>query len=489
MNTQSITTWALKVSFIFILSAALPAAAHAAVSINEVMYNPQGTDAGREWVELYNSGSIDVTLVGGSGKGSWRIVDSSNHTIVDPAGGVGRGSLVIPAGGYLVIATDPAVFVGEFSGDYSVAKSSLSLNNTGITVSLVDDGGATVSSFAYTASMGGNDDTTSLQKSADTWLQAMPTPGAANATEAYVPPADESGSSSSSSSKSSSTPNPGYIAPPLPQVFADAGESRTVIVGAGTKFVATAYDRDRDVINYAKFFWNFGDGSTAEGPWVMHHFGYPGRYAVELTVTNTSIRSTSRITVTAEPASVAFALLPQGGVSIKNNSGRELDLSFWVVKQGENVFTLPELSVVLKGAAINISAATLGFSATDAKLNYPDGTEVVPEPELVSTEDIVPVPEIAVSDEAPVIDAPLITPVVSMEMPATFVSGASSTPEVPETSVPIELPAAVATSEATLPLWTALAGLSGIMGLGVASVWAVRRKPVTTPEAEEFTIE
>ncbi len=481
MSKRSIASQTANLSFIFILSCALPAAAHAAVSISEVMYNPAGTDAGREWVELYNSGSQDVTLVGGSGSGSWRIVDSSNHTIVDPAGGVGRGSLTIPAHGYLILTSDPAVYVGEYSGSYSVAKASLSLNNTGTTVSLVDGTGSTVDSVTYAASQGGADNGTSLQLASSTWLQALPTPGADNAAERYDPPAQESGSGSSSKS----TSNPGYVAAPLPQVFASAGGDRTVIVGADSKFVATAYDRDRDVINYAKFYWNFGDGTSAEGPWVMHHFSYPGRYAVELTVTNTSLRTTSRITVTAEPASVSLATLPQGGVSIQNNSGRDLDLSLWVIKQGESTFVLPEHSVVLERSAINISAATLGFAATGAKLYYPDGTEVVysaPAAEFVASPTAEP-------GEPAAAEASLIIPEVYIDTPAASAAEGPSTPEVSEVPAPPSLAASVASSNAVLPLWTAFAGLGGIVGLGVASVWAVRRKPATQAAEEEFTIE
>lgn len=482
MSTRRIASHTAKLAFIFILSLCVPAPARAAVTISEIMYNPAGTDAGREWVELYNSGPEDVTLVGGSGTGSWRITDSSNHTITDPQGGVGRGSLTIPANGYLLLTSDPGVFAGEYTGTYSVAKASLSLNNTGTTVSLVDGTGSTLDSVTYATSQGGADNGTSLQMASSTWLQALPTPGAANAAERYDPPAQES--DSGSSSKSNSTQNPGYVAPPLPQVFASAGQDRTVIVGAGTKFVATAYDRDRSVINYAKFYWNFGDGATAEGPWVMHHFSYPGRYAVELTITNTSLRTTSRITVTAEPASVALAALAQGGVSIQNNSGRDLDLSLWAVKQGESAFVLPEHSVVLEDSAMNISAATLGFAAADAKLYYPDGTEVIY---------TAPAAHSAAPTAAPAepaaIDAPLIIPEVYIDTPAASVPEASSTPEAAEAPAPPSLAASVAASEATLPLWTAFAGLGGIMGLGIASVWAVRRKSVTGDAEDEFTIE
>ena len=169
----------------------LPAFVAAQVVINEIMYNPDGSDSGREWVELYNEGSADVSIVGGTAKGSWRIFDGSNHTLIDPTSGVGRGTLRIPAGGYLVVAKDPASFIGEYpNGSYAVIKSSLSLNNTAATIALIDGSGKKLDSVAYEKAAGASDDGTSLQlTSSGSWIAALPTPGAANASAAYVPPA------------------------------------------------------------------------------------------------------------------------------------------------------------------------------------------------------------------------------------------------------------------------------------------------------------
>lgn len=465
----------------------LPAAAHAAVVINEIMYNPAGADSGREWVELYNNGPEDVTLVGGQGSGSWRIADSSNHTITDPAGGVGRGSLTISAGGYLLFASDPSAVMGEYGGDYAIAKASITLSNTGTTVALIDGAGKTIDSVAYSASLGGGDNGTSLQLASSTWLQALPTPGKANATERYDPPQEAGGSSN----KSDATSNPGYVTPPLPQVFADAGGDRTVIVGADTTFVATAYDRDRDIINYAKFYWNFGDGTSKEGPEVMHHFSYPGRYAVELTVTNTKIKTTSRVTVTAKPASVVLAPLADGGVAIQNHADRDLDLSFWQVGAGGRTFTLPEHSVALKDAAINIAAKTLGFQAQGAKLYYPDGNPVAEDADILKFENVdglkldAPAKKLVAAESRESKPEAPQTP-KSKPQPQNNTSLIES---LPQSQTQAELAAAAATSDTSLPLWASLAGLAGLVSVGVASVWAIRKRAVTTDPAEEFTIE
>lgn len=485
MTTRSIASHTLSFS-IFILVLFVPtAAAHAAVGINEVAWMGTPASASCEWVELFNDGAEPVSLSG------WTLTvanEGAAPKVVDLSGSIG-------ASGYYVLARNTASCLGaeptksatlqtSFGSGISNAATTLTLKQGSDTADTVDASGG----WDDVGGLNDSDNKLTAQRHSGSWITAAPTPGAANSTEDYVALDNDQDEEESSSSKSNTTSNPGYVAAPLPQVFASAGSDRTVIVGADAKFVATAYDRDQDVINYAKFFWNFGDGTTAEGPWVLHHYSYPGRYAVELTITNTSLRTSSHITVTAMPASVSLELLPQGGVSIQNNSGRDLDLSLWVVKQGEGVFVLPEHSVVLKGSSINISAATLGFMATEAKLYYPDGTEVV-EQEPQQAEVVAPAGPAA--HEPTTVNAPLIVPTPYIQESAVPEPEASSTPEVIEVSqvsAPAQL-AAAAASEATLPLWTALAGLGGIAGLGVASVWAVRRKPVTGAAGEEFTIE
>ena len=363
----------------------LPFAASAQVVINEVMYNPDGNDTGREWIELYNVGVTDVTMVAGSGNGSWRMSDSSNHTLVNPASGVGRGSLTIPAGGYLIIASDPTQFIsGEYAGGaYSVIKSSISLNNISATTSLIDGTGILLNSFMYTNDMGGNGDGTSLQKNGGSWIAALPTPGAQNATTPYTPPSNDTNSNTDTSttttttttSANTSAPTSSYVAPPEPQIFADAGDNRTVIVAADTEFRGRAYNRKKETVSgHIRFLWNFGDGRTAEGQSVLHHFEYPGRYVVVLNIAENMDAASDKIIVTAEPAKLAFASLPDGGVVIQNNAGRDLDLSGWIVRSFGRSFVMPKDSIILAGESLRMGEKTLGFrSSTDTELDYPNG--------------------------------------------------------------------------------------------------------------------
>ena len=50
--------------FSFLTAVTFPAAALAQVVINEVLFDPTGSDTGLEWVELYNASDSAVNLSG-----------------------------------------------------------------------------------------------------------------------------------------------------------------------------------------------------------------------------------------------------------------------------------------------------------------------------------------------------------------------------------------------------------------------------------------
>jgi hypothetical protein len=56
-----------------VIAAQVIASARAEVIISEIMYNPAGTETGREWVELYNTGTASVDLSG------WQFGDSQDN--------------------------------------------------------------------------------------------------------------------------------------------------------------------------------------------------------------------------------------------------------------------------------------------------------------------------------------------------------------------------------------------------------------------------
>ena len=85
----------------------LPSIGLADVVINEVLYNPSGSDSGHEWVELYNNGSADVDISG------WEI--QAGTSSFGTKGTISSGILA-PGTYYLIGESDVAADIGIAPG-------------------------------------------------------------------------------------------------------------------------------------------------------------------------------------------------------------------------------------------------------------------------------------------------------------------------------------------------------------------------------------
>jgi hypothetical protein len=157
--------------FLCITGVSVPSVAWATVTITEVMYNPAGSDAGREWIELYNNGSESVEIT--SGQKGWKVSDGSNHILAQ--------ALTVPPGGFVIIATNPATFRAQYGNALFVVKSALNLTNTSGTLSLLDARREVVDTVSYTKDLGGFEDGTSLHRVGSTFAPDVPNPGVAPA--------------------------------------------------------------------------------------------------------------------------------------------------------------------------------------------------------------------------------------------------------------------------------------------------------------------
>jgi hypothetical protein len=143
-------------------------------------------------------------------------------------------------------------------------------------------------------------------------------------------------------------------------------------------FYGRAYDRKKNTLDHVRYVWNFGDGATAEGPTVVHHFVYPGTYVTVLSVAEDVFSVSDYVKVTAVPAEVSFVARPDGGVTITNHSADDIDVSSWIIASFMRTFTLPLRSLILAHGSLSIASDTLGFRAgTESVLQYPNGTPVI----------------------------------------------------------------------------------------------------------------
>ncbi len=361
------------------ISAFLPVPASAAVIINEFLYDAAGTDTDQEYVELLNTGTSDIDLT------KYKINDGSNHSLNVPPKNGGTGSIIVTPGGYALLVDNAANFLiahPGFSG--TIIDTVLSLSNTAATIVLLDESNAAVDSVSYTKDQGGNGDGNSVQRSGSSWVVAVPTPLSANAaastpgeTTTVATTTAATTTTTQSSTSNTNTIVSSYVPPPAASLFADGGDDRTVIVGADTEFSGRAYNRTQEIVEKVRFNWNFGDGTTAEGAAVLHHFSYPGKYAVILTIAEHTSAASDRIVVTAVPAQLVFSVNADASVSIENQEHRDIDVSRWIIRSYSQSFTLPDDTQILAGQTLRISNTTLGFTVgPQTELLYPNGTAV-----------------------------------------------------------------------------------------------------------------
>jgi len=365
-NARSISN--LLTVFIFLL----PTGVSAQVVISEVMYDlAEGGDTGREWIEVFNSGGSAIDLT------AWKLFEANtNHGITEISGGSSLAS-----GAYAIIADNAANFLTDhpsYSGQ--VFDSAFSLNNTGEPLVLRDAELADKDTVSYTSAMGAAGDGNSLHRvsiSGTTLEPKPPTPGTGSLTAS--PGGEEENTTTETQTTQVTTQAVGGSYPTEPQIIAYAGKDRTVIVGADTIFKGKAFTKDGEPLGPAgvRFLWNFGDGKTSEGYLVLHRFAHAGRYVVTLDVSSSRDSGAYRIIVTAKPAELLLSYLDDGSAVIENKTDFELDLSFWNVRSGERLFSIPEDTVILTKEKIIIPPASLGFSVgTGWSLLYPNG-EVV----------------------------------------------------------------------------------------------------------------
>ncbi|MBN1385835.1 lamin tail domain-containing protein [Candidatus Woesearchaeota archaeon] len=173
---------------IFVFSMILFAGFVHALVINEIMYDPAGTDSGHEWVELFNEQtSVDMT--------GFRFYEGgSAHSLT-----LIQGSGTLPAGSYAIITDDADQFLLDFPSFSGTLFDSTwsSLSNTGELLEMRDASDLVMDSVFYNSSWGGASNYTlelidaSLDNNASTsWLESTEnggTPGYLNSVSSQAP--------------------------------------------------------------------------------------------------------------------------------------------------------------------------------------------------------------------------------------------------------------------------------------------------------------
>lgn len=354
----------------------VPVLATAQIVVSEIMYNAPGAEGSGEhdWVEIFNSGAnaVDVS--------AYRFFEANtNHTLR-----IESGSATIPSGGYAVIASATSTFLADWSSfSGTLFDSSFNLNSTGELIGIRVDSSDTTHDFTYTPTDAATNNGSSLHRvsiSGASFAANTPSPGSGSL-------AISSGGSSDTNSNvnpemstttASSVDGLGQISSIAnftiePEIFAYAGKDRELMAGADGIFEARALNKKKETVKPGRFLWTFGDGASAEGQTVMHHFAQPGRYAVVLDIADGLFVATHQIIVTVLPVSITISI-KDVNIVLTNRSGKNLDLSYWSLRAGGKIFTLPKNTVLLAGAEVSFTNEVTRLNVgNDAELLYPNG--------------------------------------------------------------------------------------------------------------------
>lgn len=344
----------------------LPLAAFANARITEVMYDLSGSDSGREWIEVQNTGSATLDI------SDWKFFENNtNHGITLVSGGA------IPPGGYAVIADNSAKFLADWPSFSGVLyDSAFSLSQSGELLIVRDAALADIDTLTYDVSLGAAGDGMSLQKGNSAWSAGTPTPGnsftaGSQSSPQTSPPAQTNNTSSEEPQKTS--PSASFE---TKTIFADAGADRTVFVGADSIFEARAIGLTGEPIENARFVWTFGNGGRKEGKSVLYNFAYPGTYAVVLDVSSGPYSASDRAIIDAIPALISLNEVTDAYVGIENKSDVELDLGGWILATDTARFTFPSHTIVLPHEEVRVAHAATGLTPANAyalSLLYPNG--------------------------------------------------------------------------------------------------------------------
>lgn len=326
---------------------------HAALSFSEIMYDPEGSDSNREWVEVRNDGdALNLT--------SYKLFESStNHSITSSHGGA-----TLPSGGFAVIADDPTRFLQDFPGYTGLLfDSSFSLSNAGEFLSLKDSGGQVTDSLTYSPGNGGSDDGTTLSLVQGVWVRGDVTPGADNVVSTKLLT-----SASSSKAVTVSSINAG----PAPDLTVFVPEERLVVAGADALFTATALSSGGSEPTGVMYDWSFGDGGARTGKSVTYRYAEPGYYAAVVDASNGTLFAKNRIRVHVVAPTVFITDIKKTEekilVSVTNPSPYEIDVGSWKINNNGAYYPLPKNTILLPRATTTLNALEFGMATSTSAL-------------------------------------------------------------------------------------------------------------------------
>lgn len=451
--------------FIYTFLLLLPSFTFAQIRISEIMYDPKDSDSssGGEWIEVQNlsSETVDLTKI-------YFYEAETNHGIT------ADGASEVPALGHAVISRDLTVFKNHFSNfPHSLFKATFSLND-GEKLAIKKTKEEFVSdenSVTYTSDWGAKNDGNSLQLVNGMWIAAAPTPGKANISGEEAAPA---GAEETSPNQLSTQTAQTSAWKSEPQVYANAGGDKSVIVGSEVLFSGSALGVKKEPLVNARYAWNFGDGSIKDGKLVSHTYYFPGTYTVTLDVSSGEYSQGDSATIMVVDAKLKVGEVIKGVdgyISLINEGTTDTDISKFILQSGTLTFTFPPGTIIKSKNTIRFPGAVTKLSGDlPIMILYSNGSPLktsITSAEVKSPSTVI-LPKLASTGQLPKNEA--IKPATSLSDAETYKTQVGALADEAKTP--------------GMALWLGL--MASILGLSIAGIIYSRRN---RSEADLYEIE
>jgi hypothetical protein len=350
------------------------------------MYDPDGSDTDREWLEVFNETSAQINLT------EYKFFEANtNH-------GINGIESFLLSGEYALVVQD----INKFKTDFptytgKIFTSSFSLSNSGEPLAFKNKEGVVSHEVNYTSFLTGSNGGKTLNFNGTSFSGGSPTPGTSllsvigttttdtgttTATTTQTTATTTQATSTQSATETVINPtgvyNPVYtISRPWPiqdKIYVNAGENRKTIVGVENLFEGKALGSDKKPALNASFNWSFGDGYTLEGQKVTHVYKNTGEYTVVLEVYSNGSLESDKIYVKVESPDLQIKIVDkkidgknEKFVELTNSSVNELKLSEMQIRtvgETQKIFQIPKNFSILGKRTVLFEKDLLGFDTT-----------------------------------------------------------------------------------------------------------------------------
>lgn len=365
----------ILVVFIFV-----PKIVFGAIVINEVLYDPDGTDTGLEYIILYNNDNLPINVTG------YQLNAVSGDYYTFPSFNMDAKSFITVHWRKEGVNNETDLFTGTSGFDGNMGNTSgwvaLFKNNEYTKDTIIDyieygAGGKTYESKAVDAGIWTTGDFISdvsegkaiklKSDGVDNNLSSDWTEAASSIIQ------EESEPSSQQTTLQEKIPLTTTNKPPMPA----AGENVIAFINQEIKFDGTkSTDPDNDELHYE---WNMGDGKLIEKPVFTYKYLYPGTYLVTLMVYDGLFYVTDTIEVKIQTQSIVvneFMANPsekdeeEEWIEIYNDSDSIVDISDWQLDDadgGSKPFVFPENTLIAPKGYIVFSRQITGIALNNDK--------------------------------------------------------------------------------------------------------------------------